>query len=488
MLDKCCFVLCFTGCDLLFLTYLAVCGVGGQLVDYLQIFGYISRMKRILLIGNCPLPEEDSKSRPAAGLRTYQFLKPLSEGGYDVRPVMISMPECYDALPGGEGVFSKDDKDLIVKIQAIHDEFHPDAIVAVNTFPSYIASLLDSRVAFWADLNGWIMAEAQAQAHKEGGNEYLGHYFGMEMSILKKADKISAVSKAQEFALLGELAGLGRLNNESFSYPFVEHIPNATELFKGEAGEGVVVGASFPGVPEDAFVLLWMGGYNTWVDEITLFKGVEDAMKSCPNLYFVSTGGGIKGLGEKTFLKFKDMVEGSEFAKRFVFLGWVSTSEIPAIYRAADVGLNVDKICVETLTGARNRINEMMKFGLPVISTLGSEVAGEMALCGAGIGVESGKHEALTAAILEIFHQRHNTHFKQYGEKGMEYTARNNYKAALRPLLRWLENPRPAPDRGVKIRLGGLGFGGLGLPAIWKYLKENGFKKSFAKFRQKVGF
>ena len=425
-------------------------------------------MKKVLLIGNCPLPEENSKSRPAAGLRTNQFLRALIDGGFDVKLAKIAMPECYEGeIELGEDVFSKDDKDLIIKIQKQHDDYHPDAIVAVNTFPSYIASLLDFRVPLWTDLNGWIMAEAQAQAYKEGGNEYLGHYYNMEKSILRRTDKVSAVSRAEQFAITGELAMLGRLNDSTFLHPFVEHIPNATEWFKGEEGAEKIN----LGLKEDAFVLLWVGGYNTWVDEVNLFKGVEDAMKACSSIYFVSTGGGIKGLGNKTFDKFKEMVEQSVYKDRFIFLGWLPTEKIPGVYKSADVGLNIDRLCVETMTGARNRINEMMKFGLPVISTLGSEIAGEMANAKAGIGIVSGSHEELTSAIVEMFETRHSAKFKQYGENGQEFTKMNSYTNSLQPLLSWLENPRPAPDRGVKVSLGGF-LGSMSIKAVWKYLRH----------------
>ena len=88
-------------------------------------------------------------------------------------------------------------------------------------------------------------------------------------------------------------------------------------------------------------------------DEVTLFKGVEAAMARAKKLYFVSTGGGVKGLDNKTFAKFKRMVDGSKYSKRFVFLGWVETADIPYIYSRADVGLNVDRECTETYTGAR---------------------------------------------------------------------------------------------------------------------------------------
>lgn len=453
---------------------------------------YIYFMKRVLVIGNSPLPNENTKSRPAAGLRTYQFLQPLLRDGekYEVSLVCIAMPECYEEEPGYKEVrrqsrctkitISKNDPSLLKRIQDLHDEMHPDAIVSVNTYPSYIASRISSRAPLWADLNGWIMAEGQAQAYKKDSNDYLGHYHNMESAIIRRADKLSAVSEPERHALLGELAGAGRLNKESFGYRFAHHIPNGTEWFEGERDEEAKDEEAkdrfanlMKDVPEDAFVALWLGGYNTWVDEVTLYKGVAEAMEKCEKLYFVSTGGDIAGLDNKTFAKFKGMIDKSKYRDRFKFLGWVDTDAIPYIYGRSDLGLNVDRRCVETLTGARNRINEMMKFGLPVVTTLGSEISYEVLRVGAGIGVASGKHEKLAEAITAIYKDKGN-----YGEKGAKYIEEEcNYNKVMKPLLKWLENPRPAPDRGVNLNFGR----GIGAKGAWRYLRENGIGKAFGK-------
>ncbi len=459
------------------------------------------------------MPEEESKSRPAAGLRTYQFFKTLRDaragGGFEIKFITIAMPECYEdggelsdkALINEEGKnfsrisISKNDPSLISRIQEIHDKFLPEAIVCINTYPSYIASLLKSRAPMWADLNGWVMAEAQAQSFKRESDDYIPHYLKMEKSVLERADKFSTVSSAQSFALLGELAFLKRLNSDSFPYEFAHHVPNATEWFKGERDEGDEAGGEASGGKRDAsgdkkryltpFSLLWLGGYNTWVDEMTLFKGVENAMKKNEDIHFVSTGGGIAGLDNKTFSKFKKMIDSSPYKERFVFLGWVDTSEIPELYKKADVGLNVDRMCVETLTGARNRINEMMKFGLPVITTSGSEIAADVWECGAGFVVPSGNHELLTDAILKMHKERGSVQFENYGKAGQKYTEENDYKKTVAPLIEWLENPRPAPDRGTQIR-SRAGVASGFLRGRWNYLKENGVKKSFMKAWQKV--
>lgn len=473
-------------------------------------------MKRVLIIGNAPLPTEDTKSRPAAGLRTYQFIKPLlKKGGVNIkdaahafsaekRPyfsiclINIAMPECYDTPPEikvirhsddyTEHTISKNDENLTPYIQEVCDGFHPDAIISVNTFPSYIASNIKSCAPLWTDLNGWIMSEAQAQAYKSDSNSYLSHYYSMERSILKRADKISTVSKPQLFSVLGELGFLGRLNKNSFGYQFAHHIPNGTEWFDHDNtnDEKNPFAEDFFGVPENAFVALWLGGYNTWVDETTLFRGVSEAMSRCENLYFVSTGGAISGLDNKTFAKFKEMIDKSEYRDRFIFLGWVPTSSIPYIYMRSGFGLNVDRKCAETFTGARNRLNEMMKFGLPVVTTLGSEISFEVARFGAGIAVESGKYQPLSDAICEMY--KEGTHrtmkYKIFKESGKKYTDELcNYEKLQKPLIDWLGNPRPAPDRGEIVNLESK-YGSL-LSGI-KYFKERGVRNGMRKAFQKL--
>lgn len=486
-------------------------------------------MKRILLIGNAPLPSDDAKTRPAAGLRTYQFLKPLMhESGkvadgvgnafgshvnpsYSIALVTIAMPECYENEPEKKEIIesekfshlfiSKNDRGLMKAVQKFHDEFHPDAIVSVNTYPSYIASRLKSTAPMWADLNGWIMAEAQAQAHKMESNSYLSHYYNMERSVVERADKFSTVSAAQRFALAGELGFCGRLCAESFGYDFAHVIPNGIEWFEGEkellrkagspeAMSEMALLGGFEEIPEDAFVLLWLGGYNTWVDEKTLFEGVEGAMEHHKNIYFVSTGGGLAGLDDKTFSNFKKMIDGSKFRERFIFLGWVDTKNIPYIYTRAHVGLNIDKKCAETFTGARNRLSEMMKYGLPIITTLGSEVSYEVDGIGAGIGIEHGKSEDLKTAVIRLFREwteNDGKVFETYGINGQKFTKENrNYDSLQAPLIKWLENPRPAPDRGAKTFGGGGFFGKFAAKfrAGFKYLQKNGISKFLKKFRR----
>ncbi len=464
-------------------------------------------MKKIFIVGSAPLPFEEVKIRTAAGLRTWQFLHPLlafSEA-FSLHLVTIAEPSSYNRN-GTSGnapksldsrrhfehtVFLKDDAKLLSSLQKLHDSFQPDIILSVNTYPSFLAAQLHSSAPFWADLNGWIMAEAQAQAFKMQTDDYLAHYYRMEQVILKRADKFSTVSKAQALALMGELATMGRMNHQTFGYSFVEAIANGTEWFDTDQDFSLVEAkqllqkkfVSLQAIPQDGFCLLWVGGYNTWVDEEMLFHAVDKALGTHKNIYFISTGGQIAGLDNKTFARFKKLVEHSQHKDRYIFLGWVEQQDLSALYVFADVGLNVDRMCLETLTGARNRINEMMKFGLPVVSTLGSEIAQTMSDVGAGFGVQSGNVLAFTDALEKLFmdKKQEGSLLASFGAAGKKYIREEcNYQTLNQPFIKWIQQPLPAPDRGFTINFNKTGH----FKSAFRYLREQGFKRFLKKLRQ----
>jgi len=433
--------------------------------------------------------------------------KLVPKEGYNVRLVTIALEDCYGnnddpqpQIPGSEKVrgsgeffkygdhfmhhqVSENDPDLLKILQAVVDEFQPDVLVGVNLYPSHLATKLRFNGVFWADMNGWTMAKAQMDAHKTGSDWKIGKYLRLEESVLARADYISVVSEAQKYAVVGELAMMKRLGREEFEKDFVVTIENGLEDFETDKIRNIVKTVrkppsvenawsagtfeeveeeglryfrgenSFSGadIPQNAFVVLWLGSYSSWVDEETLFKGVEAAMESLDpkdstdsaaldrrpvdakgrrKVYFVSTGGLneeskvhesvlFSETANKNYLRFKEMVSLSRFKDRFVFLGWVPAKHIPYLYKESDVGINVDRKCLETMTGSRNRLLEMMKFNLPVITTLGTELSFQMKASGACICTKSGSVDELRDAVVELY--RNPARRKDYGDKGRKY-------------------------------------------------------------------
>ena len=437
-------------------------------------------MKKLFILGQSPLPGDEKGVRAAAGLRTYQFLKPLLEEKLWKICLVTVEPELTGNTPIEEcehHILWKNDPQLINKLQTIHNDFAPTVLLGVNTYPSYLLSRLNTKAPFWADLNGWILAEAQAQAFSLQSDVYWPHYLEMQASILKKADHFSTVSKAQAQALIGELAWAGRLGFRNFGFDLVSPVPNATEFFEGENQEK----AFFPALshlPEKAFKILWIGGYNTWVDENLLFESLEELMSRYSDLYFISTGGAIPGLSEGVFERFQKKISNSKYSARFIFLGWVEQEALPSLYALADLGINVDRDCVETRTGARNRINEMLKFGLPVVSTAGSEVAEQMSQAGAGIQVFERNPRAFSKAVEALLidpEQRRNL-----AKAGRQFTESHSYKKMIQVFLDWMEDPKTAPDRGFLLKSGGR------FAMALHYLKDRGLSTFLKKLWQKI--
>ncbi len=424
-------------------------------------------MARVMMIGYGPLPQRGLKLFMAPSLRTRHFLHGVLEGGHTVN--LFTLP-----LPGTEGeegevaAMKPDQYEGLqyqrftshlgeFAIQTLNDmvaELKPDAIVGVNSYPSYVGSMLATTVPLWCDLNGYWMAEMQGRCYVEGDDDRLMSAWAIERSILRRADKFSAVSRPQLHAVLGEMAAIGRLNRHTFTYQFGAHIPNAAHKWEGPEDENSQPILRGPIVPYDAFVILWSGGFNLWTDIDMLMGAMNELMDRYPQVHFVSTGGQLHGVDTRTYQLFEEAVEASPHKDRYHRLGWVNSEDIPQIYRESDLGINVDGMNYETMFGARNRINAMAAESLAIVTTLGSEISEWLHDGNAALTAEMGNMKSLVDAIEPYVEQREGLRvFSDRAEKIMEEDF--SYSRTTRALRAWLENPTLAPDNEAKIKQAG---------------------------------
>ncbi len=419
---------------------------------------------RILILGAAPLPFEPQRRQYAANLRTWHFTRPLLDDGHRIRLIGCRLPKTYsdDAEPAS--LIERDGLEYFSisgelfhdtgYIQKLCDEFDPQAIVGVNTHPSSRAVLIDTDRPIWCDLNGWIMAEGQTKSYVYGDDRYLSHFWNMEREVLDRADVISTVSEAQANATVGELAVRGRLNRKNFGYDFVHRIANAISEVDYQHSKNVVRGNV---VPEDAFVVLWAGGYNTWTDVELLYAALTTAMREVPHLTFVSTGGAIEGHDEITFESFRRQAETSAFADRFHFAGWVPTEDVPSYYFESNLGINVDSFNYETVFGARNRLNDMMKVGLAVLTTTGTEISRTLAEHGLGLSCETG--DAAGFAQQLIWAAQHPDELATIAAAGRDFVHDEySYDRTTEPIRAWAAKPQRAPDHGQRVEFGNIDF------------------------------
>jgi glycosyltransferase involved in cell wall biosynthesis len=329
-----------------------------------------------------------------------------------------------------------------------YERFHPDAVIGVSTEPASWACRMRPTVPLWADLHGWVMAEAQVKAVHDGSDDILSHFWRRERPVLRRADKISAVSTPQRFALLGELATVGRLNRCNAQYDLVVTIPSSVDpaTIGPPRDDGHVAHLVGGG---GAFVVLWSGGFNTWTDPVTLFEGLEWAMASDPAVHFVATGGTLPGHADAVFEAFRERVSQSAHRSRYHLTGWVPAEEFPSYLGGSHLAICVDFPCVETLMGTRTRLLEAMAAGLPVLMTRGTELSVELERAGVAWVVAPREPRVLGEKILEAARTRDRT--AAIGKRACRFVA-EEYSVArtLEPLVQWAQRPFFAPDNAIK--------------------------------------
>ena len=302
---------------------------------------------------------------------------------------------------------------------------------------------LEKKLPFWADLFGHVMAEAQARAYMDDDDGCLFHYWNSEYTIITAADIFSCVSKRQEYALVGELGAAGRLNKYTSGYDFSTVIPCGMPQTDFEHKKNVIRGLN--GISDEDFVVLWTGGYNTWTDVDTLFKGLEIAISKNSRIKFVSTGGEIPEQDMNTYPKFLEMIAGSKFKDNFVMNGWIAGEDVPNYYFEADIGINIDKNIYEVKLGSKSRILDWMRAGLCVLSSNVCELTEIMQNEKAGYTFLPQDPEDLAEKILYLSSDLPAV--KNTAARGRQFGMENfNFDITTKKLQEWASRPVFAPD------------------------------------------
>jgi glycosyltransferase involved in cell wall biosynthesis len=423
-------------------------------------------MSRILVAGLCPLPFENTLRSHGPGIRTWQFAWSLARAGHEVRVLAMKTPGAYgDERPAP----SEDRKGVVIErlddvafldpatIRKVIREFRPQAIVGASLYGSAALARAGVRLPFWADQFGGAMAEAQALAAIEGRNWPVAHAWGLLAPVLRSSDRLSVVSEPQRRAAIGELGAVGRLTAETCGYELVSVIPCAfvppeETPPRTDAGAGRVARGRI--VPDEAFVILWSGGFNVWSDVATLVAGAEAAMRRDEHIHLVSTGGAIPGLDTETYARFEALVARSAHRERFHLEGWVPAERVASYVAEADVGVLAERPTYDGMLGSKNRIVQWMGAGLPAVCSRVGELADLLAERRLGLTFPAGDADALAGRLLWAAENADD--LRGMGARASEHArAELSFKATTRPLAAWAADPRPAPDAGSRARVRG---------------------------------
>jgi len=412
-----------------------------------------SRTVLIAGVGRIPIGNPDKVYAP--GLRLFAFSKILHNSGYRV----IMGEADFEKQPGGQQKIPE--KEILkegwerrrlpletVKAAALLSrwiaEEKPKAAISTTDVTNLALSMAHTDVPTWMDFNGHPMVERQEIGYIHDCDEGLLDQWLFILPSLLSGDHFSTCSTPQKHALIGELGVVGRLNRLTSGHELVSSLPPGPVLHEPRPDGRV----AFRGrdVPKDAFCLLWTGGFNTWVDEKTLFLGVEKAMAEIDRLQFILTGGEIRGHDEKTFSRFRGRVEKSPFRDRFHFYGWVPMKDLPNFYHEADVAINIDRFTYEAILGCRNRVFSWIHYRLPILTTPLSEITAKLVSNKMAIGFPPGDISALAERLSYV--QKNTQDINDMTNRAYRFLHEQyTYENLLKPLLNWLEKPGRAPDR-----------------------------------------
>jgi glycosyltransferase involved in cell wall biosynthesis len=416
-------------------------------------------MAKVLLIGALPPQLMRDRKVDAANYRTWQFLEPLTVAGHAVVLCADCAPgdvECdaRSALPDLAGFHPivPTERRWAARLQAAHDRFRPDCIVAVNFFPCLYATKLRTDRPLWMDVYGDQITIQQSFCYRAASDRGLPTTIRFMKQVLQSGDVFSVCGEPQKHMLVGELAMSNRLNRATFGFDFLRVIlPGASGATAAHA-HGRASLRSRLGLSLDDFAVLWCGGYNTWTDVDTLFSGVEDAMSRDARIHYVSLGASTYEAAGNVYDRLRSKIDRSPNAARYHLLGWQPWSEVAQYYGCCDVGLNIDAMHYETLYGTRTRLVEMIAAGLPVITSQGTELSGLLRDLGAGLTFTVGNSNELHDRILRLaadpsLLERLSRAAARVAEEEL------SFQRTTEPLRDWVRAPTLAPDREHRGRL-----------------------------------
>jgi len=352
---------------------------------------------KILIIGNGPSFTKKTLKMNAYGLRTQQFMQGLK----DLNPLQIILDQASNYSDNKLPKSKRDTKYVsnFKEVKQLVKDYQPDFVIAVNNYTAYLASKLPGEFYLIADLNGWLPAESQAYCAVKDEDTISLLHLRREKKILKRADYITTVSQAQQQATIGELSLMGRLNSGNLYKKMVGVIENAQitnfDVIYNQEDLGL-------DLPKNSLKGLWLGAFNNWADELCLFRAIKEVVKKNPNFQLIMAGVQEDVFGNQKYENFLRLIKEAKISANVHNLGYIDYLDLKSLIEFCDLGIVTDLDIYETQMGARNRINEMLKFKTPVVCTYGSQISKVLHKINPNLVAESGDYKSLASMILSL--------------------------------------------------------------------------------------
>jgi glycosyltransferase involved in cell wall biosynthesis len=278
-------------------------------------------------------------------------------------------------------------------------------------------------------------------------------YLRVQLELLRAGDFFFCASERQRDYWLGFLNAQKRINPHTYAADHALRrlidvvpygLPEGPLPEKKPALKGVQ-----PGIPPDAFLILWNGGLWDWLDPLTLVRAMALLEKRLPQarVYFLGSrhpDNRIEGVGmpDKVIALSREL----GLYDRTVFFGdWAPYQERGRYLQDADLSVVLYADHIETRFSFRTRLLDCIWARLPVVTNGGDELSDLMVRAGAGVCVPYGDAAALADAIEN---QATGRKISGTGPAWDDLRKSFHWGKVTAPLLAFCQNPHVAEDKG----------------------------------------
>jgi glycosyltransferase involved in cell wall biosynthesis len=271
---------------------------------------------------------------------------------------------------------------------------------------------------------------------------------------LARADLVLCASERQRALWTGHLAALGRVNPVVYdSSPdlsgLIAVVPFGAPDQPAGAGDRTAISTAVPGIGPDDRIVVWGGGIYDWFDPGTVIRAVSRLAADRPDLRLLFLGmrhpaqGGVGAATTEAAQKLAGELGLLDSVVHFHH-DWVPYAERDRWLSSAVVGVSAHWLHVETEFAFRTRLVDYLWCGLPVVTTVGDDLAERVARSGAGAAVPQGDVDAFTAALATLLDD--SAARERAGSAAREQGHGLRWSQAVLPLADFCARPRRAPD------------------------------------------
>lgn len=279
------------------------------------------------------------------------------------------------------------------------------------------------------------------------------HALSVLSGQLERGDLFLCASERQRLFWLGHLDAAGRVNPATYDADptlgnLLAIVPFGIEE-RPPTRDGVGLRGRLPGLDESSRVVLWGGGVYDWLDPLPLIEAVAQLLDDVPELRLVFMGTAHPNPAvpaSAMLVRARALVEDLGIGHAVLFHdGWIPHQDRHNVLLDAEIGVSGHLPHVETTLAFRTRILDYIWAGLPVLTTTGDALGDLVDTAGLGVGVPPADPAAVVEGLRLLLLDP--VRADEARRRIEEVAPSMRWSAALRPLLDFCAEPRPAADR-----------------------------------------